>query len=68
MSDKQKAYLRQHEVAVLLDDVVREMLEVKPAKPFGFILGKLKEAEAKMADGVAKTEVLPPTNIAVFVF
>ena len=56
MTDKQKTYLRQHGVAVLLDGIVRDMLTAKPGKPFEFIVKQLQEAEKKAGDGTAKTE------------
>eukprot|EP01060_Flectonema_neradi_P037815 TRINITY_DN7728_c4_g1_i1.p1 TRINITY_DN7728_c4_g1~~TRINITY_DN7728_c4_g1_i1.p1 ORF type:complete len:272 (+),score=104.65 TRINITY_DN7728_c4_g1_i1:91-906(+) len=46
MTDSQKAYLRKHDVPTILDNIVRQMLEEKPAKPFSYIVTQLKDIQA----------------------
>eukprot|EP00755_Sulcionema_specki_P009837 Sspe_Gene.44787::Locus_22019_Transcript_1_2_Confidence_0.667_Length_652::g.44787::m.44787 len=43
MTEVQKAYLRKHNVSVVLDNAIREMLEEKPTKPIQFLVNRLKK-------------------------
>eukprot|EP01064_Diplonema_japonicum_P037663 TRINITY_DN888_c2_g1_i1.p1 TRINITY_DN888_c2_g1~~TRINITY_DN888_c2_g1_i1.p1 ORF type:complete len:230 (+),score=80.25 TRINITY_DN888_c2_g1_i1:103-690(+) len=60
MTEKQKAYLRKHDVAAVLDGIVREMLEEKPSEPFSYILTKLEEVQEKRKGGTPATKEEEP--------
>ena len=47
MTDRQKVYLRKHDVPLILDNIVRQMLEDKPAKPFSYVVQQLKAVQEK---------------------
>ncbi|KAJ9443404.1 hypothetical protein DIPPA_19885 [Diplonema papillatum] len=55
-TEEQKAYLRKHDVAIILDAAVRELLEEKPSAPFDFVVQKLQEHLAKSSPGEEKTK------------
>eukprot|EP01065_Artemidia_motanka_P041994 TRINITY_DN5542_c0_g2_i1.p2 TRINITY_DN5542_c0_g2~~TRINITY_DN5542_c0_g2_i1.p2 ORF type:complete len:195 (+),score=54.50 TRINITY_DN5542_c0_g2_i1:78-662(+) len=48
MAEEQRAYLRKHNLPVILDGVLLEMLKVKPTEPMKFTVEKLQAALADL--------------------